>query len=299
MPDLIPECHWDEGVLFMSRWNSVRRIFAGRKLAAIAAVWLIVIAVAAIAAPWLAPFDPLEIDPVSRLSEPGGAFLFGTDHFGRDTFSRALYGARMAVIIGVGCVVIALVLGGLIGMLSAYFTTLGHFLMRGVDVLMAFPALLLALVLMTLLERSVVNTIIVIGLVYAATTSRILYGMTLKLKSDVFVDAARCTGAGNFSILFRHILPNLYSPLLVQATFIFAFAQLQAAALDFLGLGLPPEIPSWGNMLSEERIYITRAPWLLLFPGALIILSVFSVNLVGDALRDNLDPRFKDDIAGV
>jgi len=262
-------------------------------------MWLCIVILAAIAAPWLAPFDPLEIDPVARLTEPGAPYFFGTDHFGRDTFSRALHGARMAVLIGVGSVLIALTLGVLIGMLSAYFTRLGHVLMRGVDVLMAFPALLLALVLMTLLERSVLNTIIVIGLVYAATTSRILYGMTLKLKNDVFLDAARCSGAGHVSLLFRHILPNLLSPLLVQATFIFAFAQLQAAALDFLGLGLPPEVPSWGNMLSEERIYVTRAPWLLLYPGVLIILSVFSVNLVGDAMRDSLDPRFKDDIAGV
>ncbi|MYF88108.1 MAG: ABC transporter permease, partial [Boseongicola sp. SB0676_bin_33] len=201
--------------------------------------------------------------------------------------------------IGSGSVLIALVAGGLIGMLSAYFDRLGHVLMRIVDVLMAFPALLLALVLMTLLERSVLNTIVVIGIVYATTTARIVFGMTLKLKRDVFVDAAICSGAGHASILFRHILPNLMSPMLVQASFIFAFAQLQAAALDFLGLGLPPEVPSWGNMLSEERVYVTRAPWLLICPGALIILSVFSMNLVGDALRDNIDPRFKSDIAGV
>ena len=165
--------------------------------------------------------------------------------------------------------------------------------------LMAFPALLMALVLITLLERSVFNTILVIGLVYATTTARILFGMTLKLKGEVFIDAAICSGVGHSSILFRHILPNLISPLLVQASFIFAFAQLQAAALDFLGLGLPPEIPSWGNMLSEERIYITRAPWLLAYPGILLVLSVFSMNLVGDALRDNIDPRFKNDIKGI
>ena len=283
----------------MKALTGVFSIFVGRKLAAIGALWLCVVLLAAIAAPVLAPFDPYDIDPVVRLSEPAAPYLFGTDHFGRDTFSRALYGARMAVTIGLGSVLVALLFGGLIGMLSAYFTTLGHVLMRVIDVLMAFPALLLALVLMTLLERSVTNTILVIGIVYATTTARILFGMTLKLKNDVFVDAARCSGAGHFSLLFRHILPNLISPLLVQATFIFAFAQLQAAALDFLGLGLPPEVASWGNMLSEERIYVTRAPWLLLFPGSLIIFSVFSMNLVGDALRDSLDPRFKNDIAGV
>jgi peptide/nickel transport system permease protein len=271
----------------------------GRKLATIGALWLLTIFVLGIGAPLIAPFDPLEIDPVMRLSEPGTPYFFGTDHFGRDTFSRAVYGARMALIIGFGSVIVSLLCGGLIGMLSGYFTGLGHYLMRVVDVLMAFPALLLALVLMTILERSVINAIIVIGIVYATTTARILFGMTLKLKNEVFIDAARCTGAGHLAILFKHILPNLTSPILVQATFIFAFAQLQAAALDFLGLGLPPEIPSWGNMLAEERIYITRAPWLLLYPGALIILSVFSMNLLGDALRDRIDPRFKDDIAGV
>ena len=283
----------------MSIINFFYNAFLGRKLAICGLLWLLVILLAAIFAPLIAPFDPYEIDPVGRLGEPGLINFFGTDHFGRDTFSRALYGARMTVVIGAGSVVIALTLGGFVGMISAYFNRLGNFLMRGVDVLMAFPALLMALVLITLLERSVFNTILVIGLVYATTTARILFGMTLKLKGEVFIDAAICSGAGHSSILFRHILPNLISPLLVQASFIFAFAQLQAAALDFLGLGLPPEIPSWGNMLSEERIYITRAPWLLAYPGILLVLSVFSMNLVGDALRDNIDPRFKNDIKGI
>ena len=275
------------------------RIFRGRWLATAGLCWLILVALAAVFAPLVAPYDPLELDPLVRLSPPSLEHLFGTDHYGRDSFSRSLYGARMAIIIGIGSVVVALVAGGLAGMVSAYFNRLGHVIMRVVDVLMAFPALLLALVLMTLLERSVVNTVIVIGIVYATTTARILFGMTLKLKGEVFVDAATCSGAGHASILFRHILPNLVSPLLVQASFIFAFAQLQAAALDFLGLGLPPEVPSWGNMLSESRIYVTRASWLLLFPGALIILSVFSMNLVCDALRDSIDPRFRNDIKGV
>ncbi len=283
----------------MSLLSGFATLFRGRIMALLGLVWLLLIVFSALAAPLISPFDPLAINPLARLSEPGGAFLFGTDHFGRDTFSRCIYGARMALLIGLGTVLVSLTLGGLIGMLSAYFTRLGNVLMRGVDVLMAFPALLLALVLMTLFERSVINTIIVIGIVYTTTTARILFGMVLKLKNEVFIDAAICSGAGHVSILFRHILPNLVSPLLVQASFIFAFAQLQAAALDFLGLGLPPEIPSWGNMLSESRIYVTRAPWLLIYPGLLIILSVFSMNLVGDAARDRIDPRFKDDIAGV
>lgn len=283
----------------MSAVATFIRPFYGRPFAFLGFLWLVTVVMIAIFAPVLSPYDPYEIDPMVRLSEPSVTHLFGTDHFGRDSFSRAIYGARMAIIIGVGSVVVALLLGGFIGMVSAYFMRLGAFLMRGIDVLMAFPALLLALVLMTLLGRSVVNTVIVIGLVYAATTARILYGLTLKLKSEVFVDAAICSGASNVAIIFKHILPNLISPLLVQASFVFAFSQLQSAALDFLGLGLPPEIPSWGNMLSEERIYVTRAPWLLIFPGFLIILTVFSMNLVGDAVRDVIDPRFKNDIKGV
>jgi len=274
-------------------------VFRGRPVALLGFLWLLFIALLALLGGSITPFDALEIDPVNRLLEPAAPHWFGTDHFGRDTLSRVVVGARMALIIGLGTVAIALTLGTLIGVLSAWFTALGHVLMRIVDVLMAFPALLLALVLMTLLERSVMNTIIVIGIVYTTTTARILYGMSLKLKNEVFVDAAICSGAGTASLLFRHLLPNLASPLLVQASFIFAFAQLQAAALDFLGLGLPPEIPSWGNMLAESRTYITRASWLLLFPGAAIILTVFSMNLVGDALRDRIDPRYRDDIAGV
>ena len=187
----------------MNALKKFHAIFRGRKLATAGLIWLCIVAFAAIAAPLIAPFDPLEIDPVARLFEPGTPYLFGTDHFGRDSFSRAIYGARMAVMIGLGSVFVALSIGGLIGMLSAYFTRLGHFLMRGVDVLMAFRALLLAMVLMTLLERSVTCTIVVTGIVYVTTTARILFGMTLKLKGEVFVDAAICSGAGHGSILFR------------------------------------------------------------------------------------------------
>lgn len=275
------------------------RFFHGRWFVLAGFVWLTLVLLSALAAPFIVSFDPLEIDPARRLTEPNAVHLLGTDHFGRDTLSRCLHGARMALLIGFGVVVVALTFGGIIGMLSAYFTSLGNVLMRVIDVLMAFPALLMALALMTVLERSVLNVIIVIGVVYTTTTARILFSIVLKIKSEVFIAAALCSGAGHAGILFRHILPNLVSPLLVQASFIFAFSQLQAAALDFLGLGLPPEIPSWGNMLSESRIYITRAPWLLIYPGLAIILSVFSMNLIGDAARDSLDPRFKDDLTGV
>jgi peptide/nickel transport system permease protein len=199
----------------------------------------------------------------------------------------------MALLIGSGVVVFALATGVPIGVLSALFPRLGHLLMRMVDVLMAFPSLLLALGLIVVLGPSVANAILAIGLGYMTTTTRIVYGLTLRLRMETYVEASRSMGAGTAWLIGKHILPNLVSPLLVQASFVFAFAQLGAASLDFLGLGAPPEIPSWGNMLAESRTFITRAPWLLFFPGMMIVATAFSLNLVGDALRDRLDPRFR------
>ena len=272
----------------------LQRLFAGRHLALAGFVIILGIAACALFAPWVAPADPNEIDPPARLSPPGAAHPFGTDHFGRDTLSRVIYGSRMALLIGVGVVVVALAGGVLCGVVSAIFPRVGMLVMRAVDVLMAFPALLLALALIVILGRGVENSIVAIGAVYLTTTARIVYGVSLRLNSESWVEAARGMGGSTARIVFRHLLPNLLSPLFVQASFVFAFAQLQAASLDFLGLGVPPETPTWGNMLAESRIYITRAPWLLLFPGLMIALSAFSLNLVGDAVRDRLDPRLKD-----
>lgn len=252
-----------------------------------------VMIVAAIFASIIAPYDPLAIDSLSRLSPPTGEHWFGTDHFGRDTLSRVIHGSRLALIIGIGVVSFALLTGVPAGVLSAMFPRVGAIVMRAIDVLMAFPALLLALGLIVILGQSVLNAILAIGVVYLTTTARIAYGVCLRLKAEAYVLAARSLGVGTSQVVLRHILPNMISPLLVQASFVFAFAQLGAASLDFLGLGAPPETPSWGNMLAESRIYITRAPWLLFFPGSMIILTAFSLNLVGDALRDRLDPRYR------
>ena len=267
--------------------------FGGRKSSLLGLCALLLFAVFAVFAPVIAPYDPLEFDPLGRLSPPVAEHWFGTDHFGRDTLSRVIHGTRMAALIGVGVVAIALIGGISFGVTSAIFPRLGLLLMRVVDVLMAFPALLLALALIVILGRGVENSIIAIGIVYMTTTARVVYGVSLRLKAETWVDAARSMGASTARIAILHILPNLVSPLFVQASFVFAFAQLQAASLDFLGLGVPPETPTWGNMLAESRIYITRAPWLLLFPGLMIAMSAFSLNLVGDALRDQLDPRLQ------
>jgi peptide/nickel transport system permease protein len=171
--------------------------------------------------------------------------------------------------------------------------------MRLIDVMMAFPSLLLALVLMTIFGRGLLNVIFAVGITYLTRTTRIVYGMTLKIKEEVYVEAFRASGASDIRLLLKHIFPNLTSPVIVQATFTFAFSLLDMASLDFLGLGLPPEIPSWGNMLSEGSIYLSRAPWMLIFPGLFIVLTVLSFNLIGDFLRDQVDPRFRHDIQGV
>ncbi|WP_226781196.1 ABC transporter permease [Oceaniglobus trochenteri] len=270
------------------------RPIAARPLVSIGAAFLAVIVMFAIFAPWIAPFGPDEIDPVNRLLPPGDGHLMGTDHFGRDTFSRVVYGSRLALLIGVGVVAFALASGVPIGVLSALYPKLGTVLMRMVDVLMSFPSLLLALGLIVILGQGVFNAILAIGLIYLTTTARIVYGVALRLRAEPYVEAARSMGAGTWWVVTRHILPNMISPLMVQASFVFAFAQLGAAALDFLGLGAPPDVPSWGNMLAESRIYITRASWLLLWPGLMIVLTAFSLNLVGDWLRDRMDPRFRE-----
>ncbi len=272
--------------------------FLRRPIAVVGLAVLSTILATAILAPVLAPFDPSKIEPLSRLQPPSGSHWFGTDQFGRDILSRVIYGSRLALLIGVGVVTFALLTGVPAGVVSALFPRVGRVVMRMVDVLMSFPALLLALGLIVILGRGVSNAILAIGVVYLTTTSRITYGLALRLRAETYVEAANSMGAGALWTIRKHILPNLISPLLVQASFVFAFAQLSAASLDFLGLGAPAEIPSWGNMLAEARIFITRAPWLLFFPGLAIAITAFSLNLVGDALRDRLDPRFRNMIAG-
>ena len=272
--------------------------FKNRPAAIVGLVILGIVCFSAIFAPLVAPYDPGAMAPVDRLQPPSLTHWFGTDHFGRDTFSRVMYGAQLALIIGIGVVGFAMLTGVPIGIASVLFPRLGNVLMRGVDLMMAFPALLLALGFIVILGQGVINAIIAIGVVFFTTTARITYSAALRIKSETYVEAGRSTGANTWWIATRHVLPNLISPLLVQASFVFAFSQLSAASLDFLGLGAPPSIPSWGNMLAESRRYITHAPYLLFFPGAMIVLTAFSLNLVGDALRDRLDPRFRDDAGG-
>jgi len=274
------------------------RSLVKRKIALTGSGVVLLILVLALFSPLIATHDPMGLNTAERLQGPSSAHWFGTDHFGRDLFSRIVYGARLTLIGGMGVVFYSVVFGVMIGVLSGYYRQFGFVAMRLVDVVMSFPALLLALAFIAILGPGLANVIIAVGLNFLTRTARIIFGLTLKLKEEVFVEAIRSIGASNARILLRHILPNLMSPLIVQATFTFAFSLLQIASLDFLGVGVPPQIPSWGNMISEGRIYITRAPGVLLFPGVFIVLTVLAFNLVGDVLRDNLDPSFRDQFSG-
>jgi len=273
--------------------------FYKRKIALGGLLFIVLLLIFALFAPYIATFDPQEMNPVDKLRSPDGTYYFGTDNFGRDIFSRVVFGARTSLAGSAGVILFSLSIGVLIGVSSGYFRKIEPYLMRLIDVLMAFPPLLLALVLVSILGRGMGNVIIAVGATYLTRTTRIVYGLTLKLREEPYIEAAVASGVKQKWIIMKHILPNMMSPLIVQATFTFAFSLLDMAALDFLGLGIPPSIPSWGNMLSEGRMYLTRGPWLLIFPGACIVLTVLSFNLVGDVLRDRLDPHFRRDIEGV
>jgi peptide/nickel transport system permease protein len=250
--------------------------------------------VISIFATYFVPYDPDALSLSDRLRPPSTAHLFGTDHFGRDIFSRTLVGTRVTFILGLSISAFALVFGVPLGVLSGYYDRVGMVLMRVIDAVMAFPAIILALALMAIMGKpGMVNVIIAVGMVWAPRMVRVVYSSTLSLRENTYVEAARALGASSGRILIRHIVVNLLSPVIVQSTFTFAFSIMEVAALNFLGVGIPPYIPSWGGMMNEGRTYIIRAPWIILFPGVFLALSVLSFNLLGDALRDRLDPKLR------
>jgi peptide/nickel transport system permease protein len=279
----------------MSFWSVLVR----RKVALTGFAVIVVIVAFAVFAPFLVPYSPTYLDPAWRLRQPDAAHWFGTDNFGRDIFSRIVYGARTSLLGSAGVVSVAVVGGVALGLSAGYFRRLEPFIMRLIDVLMAFPSLLMALVLVSVMGRGMINVVLAVGMTYMTRTTRIVYALALRIKEEPYIEAVHSLGAGEARIILRHLLPNMTSPIIVQATFTFAFSLLDMAALDFLGLGIPPEIPSWGNMLSEGRTYLTMAPWLLFFPGSFIVLSVLSFNMLGDVLRDRLDPHFRKSVEGV
>jgi peptide/nickel transport system permease protein len=255
-------------------------------------IFLLAVAMA-VFAPLIAPQDPNWLVPNDRLLAPSGEHYFGTDQVGRDVFSRAVFGSRLSLIVGASVGFIATFLGGALGVLSGYYRRLDDILMRFVDGLMAFPGFLLALALVAILGPSLQNVITAIVIVDTPGVLRITRSSVLSLREAQYVEAAKAVGAGPFRILTRHVFPQLVAPLLVQGTYIFAIAILAEAGLSFLGAGVPPIVPSWGNMMGESKIYVQIAVWTLFFPGLFIALTVLGVNLVGDGLRDTLDPRLR------
>jgi peptide/nickel transport system permease protein len=251
---------------------------------------LAIFVVLALIAPAIAN-DPLGFNPLNRLKRPSAEFWFGTDQFGRDVYSRVVYGTRISLIVGVSVAIIATAIGLVIGVLCGYYRRVDDTVMRVMDGLMAIPAILLAIALITLMKASLVIVIVAISIPEIPRVVRLVRSVVLTVRGLPYIEAAVASGTPARLIMVRHILPSTWAPLIVQATYVCASAVLIEAGLSFLGAGTPPEIPSWGNIMSLGRIYFQISPWIIFFPGLFLAIAVLAINLVGDGLRDTLDPR--------
>ncbi len=254
------------------------------------AALLLLIALAAVFAPYIAG-DPLAFEPINRLRGPSETFWLGTDSLGRDVYARMVYGARISLLVGLSVAVISVLSGSVVGLLAGYFERVDAIVMRLMDGIMAIPAILLAIALVALLGASVKVVIIAIAIPEIPRVTRLVRAVVLTVRALPFVEAARSNGTRVAKLLRRHILPSTVAPLIVQATYICASAILTEAGLSFLGAGTPPEFPTWGNMIASSRLYLQIAPWTIFAPGICLALVVLAVNLLGDGLRDRLDPR--------
>lgn len=254
-----------------------------------AAILLFFVGVA-VFAPWLSG-DPMLKVPTRRLQPPSPQFWFGTDHLGQDVFARTVHGARVSLIVGVSVAAISVVIGLMIGLLAGYYRMVETVVMRLMDGLMAIPAILLAIALVALNQGSIGIVVAAIAIPELPRVVRLVRSIVLSVRELPFVEAAVACGARTPRILWRHIMPSTIAPLVVQATYICASAILVEASLSFLGAGVPPEVPSWGNMIASSRLYLARAPWTIFCPAIALALVVLAVNLLGDGLRDRLDPR--------
>lgn len=274
-----------------SRWAAGARTLFGNPVTIVAAVFLLLVVLAAVFAPVIARHDPTFLDPGVRLQGPSGEFPMGTDDRGRDIFSRVIYGGRVSLAIGVSVTLAAAAIGSALGLLSGYFPRLDTPIMRTLDGLMAFPSILLAIAIMASLGPSATNVFLALTVVYTPTVARLVRSTTLVTRQQPFVESARSIGMTDAGILLRYVYPNGLSPLIVQCTFVVAFAIISEASLSFLGAGVDPETPTWGNMLRDGQRVLQVAWWLALFPGIALVLTVLTLNVLGDALRDALDPR--------
>jgi peptide/nickel transport system permease protein len=272
--------------------STLRRLFRHRLFVTGLVLFMLVLALAALA-PVITTADPNKLGIRTKFRPPSGEFVFGTDNLGRSLWSRSVWGARLSVEIGVAVVALNAVFGTLVGALAGYFGRLDGPLMRLNDALMAFPAILLAIGITAVLGPSTENLIVALTVVYVPRTARIVRASVLVLREMEYVQAAVAAGAGHWRVLRTHVLPNALAPLIVQLSFLFAYAVLTEATLSFLGLGAVPPTPTWGNIMSEGRQYMREAPWIITIPGALLMLTVMGLNLLGDGLRDVLDPRLR------
>jgi peptide/nickel transport system permease protein len=263
------------------------------KIGRIGLIGVLIVLLTALFAPLIAPHDPVEMFPQLR-EAPGKSFIMGTDNFGRDVFSRIVYGARVSIMVGLISVGIGASLGIVLGLAAGYFSGwLDNIIMRLMDILFAFPSILLALSIVSVLGPDLQNTIIAIGIVRIPIFTRTVRAEVLSVKSQEYITSARSIGIKDSRIIIRHIMPNIISPFLVQATLSLSSAILVEASLSFLGLGIQPPNPSWGSMLNESRKIMELAPWTALYPAIAIILTILSFNLLGDSLRDILDPKLR------
>jgi len=272
------------------RASRLRRV-ARRPLPAIGATLLALLVLSALAAPWLTSHDPFEMNVVDRLMPPNETYWFGTDAYGRDIFTRTLYGGRVSLVIGASVAIASTVIGLFIGVLAGYFRLADAVLMRIMDGLMAIPGILLAIALMSLTRASMWVVIVAITIPEVPRVVRLVRAVVLSVREQVYIQAASAIGTRLPRLMIKHILPNTFAPLIVQATYIAASAVLVESYLSFLGVGTPPEIPSWGNIIAEGRLYVQIAFWNILFPSVFLALMVLSINILGDGLRDMLDPR--------
>ena len=269
----------------------VRRMAVRQPTFTVGLVVLALIILSGVLAPLWWTGDPLQMKPIQRLRPPSAERWFGSDHFGRDVYTRTLYGARISLVVGACVSVVSLALGTTLGLVIGFYRRLDAVMMRVMDGLMAIPAILLALALMAMMRGSVRNVVIALVIPEIPRVIRLVRGSVLSLREHTMVEAARALGVGTPRILLRYVLPALVAPLIVQATYICASAILFEAYLSFLGAGTPPHIPSWGNIMAEGKTYVQLAFWIILFPGLFLSATVLAINLVGDGMRELLDVR--------
>src|ERR1700748_1423763 len=260
---------------------------------AVATICLLLIIAMAIFAPWIAPHDPVLLAPAQRLKPPSAQFLLGTDAYGRDLLSRVIYGARISLVIGIGAAVLSIAIGLLIGLVSGFFKWVDAVMMRVMDGLMAIPSILLAIAVVSLSGASITTVLVAITIPEIPRVARLVRAVVLSAREEPYVEAAISVGSSLPQIMWRHLMPNTIAPLIVQGTYVCASAILTEAILSFLGAGISPETPTWGNIMAEGRQYFQIKPSLIFWPGLMLSLAILSINLIGDAARDALDPRMK------